>query len=566
MIVGFEIICRMSSSRLPGKTLRDLNGKPVLQWIVERVRAGVGDAPIVVTTSTDPSDNPLEAYCAREGWACFRGSLDNVSRRFLDCAQAHEWDYAARINGDNVLADPETLRAMLALARSGAYDFVTNVPGRTFPYGMSVEIVRKDFYAACYDRFTEPGDFEHVTKWLYDHPEVGRRCVLENRFCPRAAGFKLALDREEDAEYLGRVLRELPAEGGLREVFGMVSGEKVDRPWWGKYGPLLIAEIGGNHEGDFEYAKKLTRLAIATNVDYVKFQLYRGDTLVNPLISPDRNAHFKTFELTRAQHEELAAMCHEGGVGYLASVWDPDFLDWVDPHVRMYKVGSGDLTAYPVLRAIAARGKPIILATGLATLDEVKDAIAFLARCDARYAQPEWLALLQCTSMYPIPPEDANLAAMHTLKEATGLPVGYSDHTEGDLALKVAAAMGAEVLEFHFTDSREGKTFRDHKVSLTPDEVAGLEVYLVGMKRLQGDGIKRPLVSEIASGHVESFRRALYPSRDLPEGHRLERPDLACLRPNKGRDARAFDHVIGAHAVKALRKYEIIDNEALDCS
>lgn len=313
--------------------------------------------------------------------------------------------------------------------------------------------------------------------------------------------------------------------------------------WAGKNGPLLIAEIGGNHEGDFDYARRLTELAIGANVDFIKYQLYSGDTLVSKLESPQRNQHFKKFELAHDRYIELAKMCQTAGVGFMASVWDPKYLEWINPYMPIYKIGSGDVTAYPVLREIVRLGKPIILSTGLSTLQEVLETVAFLQDLDERYRNPNFLSLLQCTSMYPIPDSEAHLSVMQTYKSVTGLPVGYSDHTEGSQALELAVAMGAQILEFHFTDSREGKTFRDHKVSLTQSEVLELIEKIKVIRNLQGDPIKRPLAVE--GDHVVTFRRAVYPAMDIPAGTKIEEKHLICLRPNHGIDAREYDQLIG---------------------
>ncbi|WPP50490.1 N-acetylneuraminate synthase family protein [Catalinimonas niigatensis] len=317
----------------------------------------------------------------------------------------------------------------------------------------------------------------------------------------------------------------------------------MKHPWKGKYGPLLIAEIGGNHEGNFDYALKLTDLAIESGADYIKYQLYSGDSLVSRLEGAQRNAHFKKFELSQEQFIKLANRCKAAHVGFMASVWNPDYLDWIDEHMSIYKIGSGDLTAYSVIREIAKRGKPMILSTGLATLQEVLETVAFIQSLDDRYKEPDFLSILQCTSMYPIEFKDANLAVMHLLRQATQLPVGYSDHTEGYRALEIAAAMGAEILEFHFTDEREGKSFRDHKVSLTKDEVLALGKKIEEIRSLEGHYLKRPL--EVEAEHRVSFRRAVYPSRDLTAGTVIKAEDLVSLRPNHGIDARDFDQLIG---------------------
>lgn len=316
-------------------------------------------------------------------------------------------------------------------------------------------------------------------------------------------------------------------------------------PWQGRHGPLLIAEIGGNHEGDFEAALHMTDLAIASGADVVKFQIYSGDTLVSPVESPDRHRHFQRFELTREQHLQLARRIIEAGCIYNASVWDLEALHWLDPHLTFYKVGSGDLTAYPLLVGLARRGKPILLSTGLSTLDEVVDAVRLIRATNPAYARPEMLALLQCSSMYPTAPEEVNLRAMDALAQATGCPVGYSHHTRDELALLAAVARGARVLEFHFTDRREGQDFRDHAISLMAGEVRELATRVERIGRLLGQPGKAPTPGELDSGHVDSFRRAVYCTRPLQAGDRLRREDLVVLRPNHGVDARDFEDVVG---------------------
>ena len=327
----------------------------------------------------------------------------------------------------------------------------------------------------------------------------------------------------------------------------------------GKHGPLLIAEIGGNHEGNFEYAKQLAKLAIETDVDYVKFQIYTGDTLVSSVESPDRNKHFKKFELTKDQHIYLAEMVKEAGILYTSSVWDIDAMLWLDKYITLYKIGSGDLNAYPVLKATALKGKPMIISTGLATEAEVLETIAFLQTVNSMYKSKDMLAVLQCTSMYPILPKDANLNVMQRLKELTHLTIGYSDHTEGNKALMYAVAMGAEVLEFHFTDNREGKVFRDHKVSLAPAEIKELITEISLIKDFQGDGNKKPVAIEIENGHVDSFRRAVYPIKDLKKGTVITEQDLTVLRPNHGIDARDFYKLIGKTINTDIQMHQKLD-------
>ena len=285
--------------------------------------------------------------------------------------------------------------------------------------------------------------------------------------------------------------------------------------WQGRHGPLLIAEIGGNHEGNFSYAKKLTKLAIKSEVDVVKFQIYTGDTLVNKLQSPSRNEHFKKFQLSEEQHIYLAKMCKNSGVKYLSSIWDVKALNWIDKYLDFYKIGSGDLTCFPIIEKFAKRGKPIILSTGLSNINEVYQAIKFLIKKNPKYKLKKNLSILQCTSMYPTKDEEANLNVIKTLSKFKNITPGYSDHTSGSLALKTAYSLGAQVLEFHFTDTRKNKTFRDHKVSLTSKETLELIKDIKKIKKLLGSEVKQPTKEEIKSDHIKSFRRALYLNKDL---------------------------------------------------
>ena len=251
-------------------------------------------------------------------------------------------------------------------------------------------------------------------------------------------------------------------------------------------------------------------------------------------------------------------MCCEAGVSYNASVWEIEMLDWIDEHLDFYKIGSGDLTAWPILQVFAKKNKPILLSTGLSNLQEVLDTVAFIQSVNPNYKDPNMLCLLQCTSMYPIPLSDANLNVMTTYRNETGLSVGYSDHTEGMDALKVAAAMGASVLECHFTDSRDGKEFRDHKVSLTPSELSELKTEIAKITRLRGSEVKRPEKSETENNHQTSFRRAIYLKRNMRKGEVISESDLAYLRPAHGTDARYLNLVLGAKALRDIEAHTAI--------
>lgn len=334
--------------------------------------------------------------------------------------------------------------------------------------------------------------------------------------------------------------------------------------WQGKSGTYLIAEIGGNHEGDFEYAKKLTELACQSGADSVKYQIYTGDTLVSPIEDSQRNQHFKKFELQPEQYIELAQICRSHNMDFSASVWNPEAFNWINEYLTWFKIGSGDMTAFPVLEATAKLGKPMILSTGLSTLQEVTEAVQFIRDTNSIYTEPNQLVVLQCTSMYPIPDQDAHLSVMETFKKELNVTVGYSDHTIGNVAVETAVAMGARVIEFHFTDDREGKTFRDHKISYTKDEVLTLVEKIKRIRNLQGSKEKAPTPSEIESDHIRSFRRALYPNQDLKAGAVLSSENTTTLRPNHGIDARDFKKAYGKTLKQDVKAFEKISFDILD--
>ncbi len=331
-------------------------------------------------------------------------------------------------------------------------------------------------------------------------------------------------------------------------------------PWYSADGVYIIAEIGGNHEGDFEYAKKLTQLACESQADCIKFQIYTGDSLVSKVEAPDRNQHFKKFQLSTEHYIELKNICHSYGKNFGASVWDIEAIDWIAPHLTFFKIGSGDLTAFPVLKEVAQTNKPIMLSTGLATLEEIKETVHFLQTLNPLYKSRENLSILQCTSMYPIPNCEANLNIISTLKKEFGdYDIGYSDHTEGKRAVEAAITLGAKILEVHFTDKREGKTFRDHKISLVKDELIELRAFIKEINDLKGNHQKGITPSELENNHPTTFRRAVYLKNNIKKGQLIQESDLIALRPNHGIDARDFTKLIGKRSNKDLLKLKRLD-------
>ncbi|MEM6843813.1 MAG: hypothetical protein AAF632_16420 [Bacteroidota bacterium] len=210
MRIGCIILARYNSSRLPGKALMQLNNKPLLQYVHDSLATVFPEDKLLVATSSLVSDDPIAEYCHQQGINCFRGDLDNVAGRFLQAAQEYSLDYAMRINGDNLFVELSTVKNMITDS-SLNLDFYSNVPQRTFPYGMSAEMVNAYFFETILPQISRSAKYrEHVTLYLYDHPEVGKRKYYINQDYPKAKGIHLSIDTPDDAELAQKMLSSLP--------------------------------------------------------------------------------------------------------------------------------------------------------------------------------------------------------------------------------------------------------------------------------------------------------------------------------------------------------------------
>ncbi len=327
---------------------------------------------------------------------------------------------------------------------------------------------------------------------------------------------------------------------------------------------FFIAEIGGNHEGDLAYAKRLLVKAAQTGADAVKFQIYQGDKIASRHMSPERNKHFKRFELPPEAWQELIALAKKHKVLFMASLWHAEAVEQFDPHLPIHKVGSGDLTNHPLLRLLLSKDKPVIVSTAMATLDEVQELVGFARQCNQRLFERNAFALLHCVAMYGDPQDKyANLLAIRRLQDAfPDIPIGYSDHTKGTYACELAIALGASVIEKHFTDDKK-RSFRDHHLSAEPEEFRALIRQAARIKTLLGSYEKAPVSAVETAERIREFRRGVYAARDLPAGTLLTEDDLITLRPLAGIDARAYTSVLGKRLTKAKRAHEPLYEEEL---
>lgn len=336
-------------------------------------------------------------------------------------------------------------------------------------------------------------------------------------------------------------------------------------PFGGLPAPQVILEIGGNHEGDFAYATRLVELACQSKAQIVKLQIYSADGLVNPRFDASRHRHFQKFELPTDQYRTLLRQIRASGKKSCASVWSRELFTDLEEEIDVLKVGSGDFTNYLLVDEFLKSGKPVVLSTGLASLHEIRNA---LSRCK-HIMGDDWasrVALLQCTTSYPCPPEHLNLSVISTFLAEFECPIGFSDHYEGSLASEVAFDIGARVFELHFTDSRDGKEFRDHKVSWTLDEVDRFIDRIHLVERMIGHPEKALTAFEAEQNYQHEFRKGLYYSRPLPKGHVLGAGDLVSLRPAASVAPDRYEEFVGrtvAGDVEALEAVRVEDFENL---
>lgn len=296
---------------------------------------------------------------------------------------------------------------------------------------------------------------------------------------------------------------------------------------------LVMAEIGNNHEGDPAVARRLVEEAVGAGAGAVKLQVFSAEAFVRPR-DEKRLEQMRGFELPREEIEVLCSLAREQGALVVATPLDIDSVGFLEPLVDGFKIASGDNDFLPLIERVADTGLPMIVSTGLAGPEDVRAAKeAAEARWAANGTEQE-LAVLHCVTAYPVPPEAANLAEIETLAAALGgdCTIGYSDHTIGNDACVAAVAMGARILEKHFTLDHHFSEFRDHQLSAEPAELADLVRRAEAAAILRGPD--RAAREEVEGPMEEPVRRSIVAAADLPAGHNIEAGDLTWMRPRDG--------------------------------
>ncbi len=321
---------------------------------------------------------------------------------------------------------------------------------------------------------------------------------------------------------------------------------------------FVIAEAGVNHNGDAARALAMVDVAARAGADAIKFQTFSADKLVGKQAEKadyqkretgagSQHDMLKQLEMSEDLHRQLVVRCEQAGIEFMSTPFDEEAADMLLAlGMRRIKVPSGEITNHSFLRHLASKDRPMIVSTGMATMDEITDALAVIgqARETRGYIAPlsEVVTVLHCTSNYPAKPSDVNLRAMRSIADKTGMPVGYSDHTLGLAVSTAAVAMGAGVIEKHFT---LGRTLPgpDHSASLTPDELTALVMQIRVVEAALGSPIKAPTEAELPVRAVA--RRSVAAAQDLAAGTVLTSGDVKLLRPGTGIAPRHIDEIAG---------------------
>lgn len=330
---------------------------------------------------------------------------------------------------------------------------------------------------------------------------------------------------------------------------------------------LIIAEAGVNHNGSLDIAKRLVDEAADAGVDIVKFQTFKAEKLVSKSAKQaeyqQRNmgktddsqySMLKKLELSPLQHEELIDYCREKGIRFFSTAFDMDSIEYLHSlNLGLWKIPSGEITNYPYLRKIAQYGEPVILSTGMCELSDIEAAIQVLL---SHGLQKNQITVLHCNTEYPTPIRDVNLKAMLEIAEKFGVAVGYSDHTEGIEVSIAAVALGATVIEKHFTldKNMEGP---DHKASLEPQDLRAMVKAIRNIEQALGSGHK--VISASERKNIEVARKSIVAACPIRKGDLLTDENLTVMRPGNGISPMRWEEVIGTYATRNYQEEEPIE-------
>ena len=330
---------------------------------------------------------------------------------------------------------------------------------------------------------------------------------------------------------------------------------------------IIIAEAGVNHNGSIELAKLLIDEAVESGVDYIKFQTFKSENLVTRTakqadyqkknIGDSDNSQYnmlKELELSEEQHFELIEYCNKKGIKFFSTAFDMDSIDFLTSlNLGLWKIPSGELTSYPYVKKIASFGEPVILSTGMSSTEEISDTVNLLVSCGL---PKEKITILHCNTEYPTPMCDVNLLALNSIKKRFQTENGYSDHTVGIEVPIAAVALGAKVIEKHFTLDRN-LPGPDHKASLEPSELKAMVSAIRNIEQALGSEEKKVSSSEMKNKAVA--RKSIVAAKAIKAGEMFSEENLTVKRPGIGISPMKWESVIGQVAIRDFEQDELIE-------
>ena len=567
------IQARMLSSRLKGKSLLAVSGVPLLRWVIDRIKQMDFVSSITVATSDHLADEPIALFAQALGATVVRGDENDVLDRFVLAAKKmDENDVVLRFTADNPLYDAKRTAEVCQQHQSAAADY-SCIDGLSH---MVPEFVRVGALRDVAQNATEKPAREHVTLFIRQNPANYKTQVLP----PDHAGLRpeydgrFTIDLPEQLENFEEMIAEVcgpdvsPTEISLDDCYAwldkkssaaraeLLPGQKRIRIAGREVGDgcpcFVIAEIGQNHNGQLNLAKKLIDMAARCKADAVKFQKREisweltKEAYDRPYEGPNSfgatyGIHREYLELNEEQHRELKEYAQAQGLIYFCTPCDPPSVDMLERvGCPIYKVASRDMTNIPLLRHMAKTGKPVILSSGMSSMDELRDAIA------AFEGSSSDVTLMQCISQYPADPKNVNLRAMDTMRNEFDRLVGLSDHTSGVITAVAASNMNAFAVEKHVTMSR-AMNGTDHAGALEEEGLKRLVNYIRICEMAMGDGKKE--FNPVAQVAKNKLARSLVSKQVISSGTVLTEDLLVMKSPGTGLAWKDRGQVLGKKAM-----------------
>lgn len=545
------IQARMSSSRLRGKTLMPINGKPILSHVIDSVKNLSFIKEIIVATSNNSSDDPIAAYANYLNVNVYRGDSDNVLSRFINSVEhLDDNDTIVRFTADNPINIDSISQSMYASFIDNDYDYasIKNL-SHIVPEFIKVKCLRslKNQKLSKYDK-------EHVTSFIRSSNDKYKLLILNDDYMDLNSDFDyfLTIDTWAEAKMIESLLKDLnEKEVSTKNIYSFLENN-IDNPNFysndnyvtlcdkrvgDNYDTFVIAEIGQNHNGDVNTAKQLIDLAVDCNADAVKFQKrdlaseLSEAAAKKPYDNPNSFGetymdHREFLELSVSELKELKDYADKLGIIFFVTPCDVKSLEGMESiDVPFFKVASRDLTNIPLLEGLSKIDKPVIISTGMSNGLEIETAIRILKK------KKNQLIIMQCTSEYPTKIENVNLNVISSYRQKYGYIIGLSDHTPGLITSIAGSVLGANIIEKHITLSRAMKG-SDHAGSLEKDGLRRVVSYLKTIKLARGNGIKT--IPNSVQPFKEKLARSITSKINISKGEILTEEMITLKSPGNG--------------------------------